>query len=55
MIILKPGKPDYSIPKAYQPVALPNCLGKILVKFMANRLAYMAEKYNLRHKDQIVG
>ena len=51
VIIPKPEKPDYSIPKAYQPVALLNCLGKILEKLMANRIAYMAEKHNLLHKN----
>jgi hypothetical protein len=55
VIVPKPGNPDYSIPKAYRPVALLNCLGKILEKLMANRLAYIAEKYNLLHKDQIGG
>ena len=53
--ISKPGKPDYSISKAYWPVALLNCLRKILEKFMANHIAYMAEKYNLLHKDQTGG
>ena len=55
VIIPKPRKPDYSIPMAYRPVALLNCLGKTLEKLMANRIAYMAEKYNLLHKDQIGG
>ena len=36
VIIPKPGKPDCSIAKAYQPVTLLNCLGKILKKLMAN-------------------
>jgi hypothetical protein len=35
VIIPKPNKPDYSDPKAYQPIALLNCLGKILEKLMA--------------------
>ena len=36
VIISKQGKPDYSIPKAFKPVAVLNCLGKILEKLMAN-------------------
>jgi hypothetical protein len=51
VIVPKPGKPNYSIPKAYRPVALLNCVGKILEKLIANRLAYMAEKHNLLHND----
>jgi hypothetical protein len=35
VVIPKPNKPDYSNPKAYQPIALLNCLGKILEKLMA--------------------
>jgi hypothetical protein len=36
VIIPNSGKPDYSIPKAYQPVALLICLQRILEKLMAN-------------------
>jgi len=55
VVIPKPNKPDYSIPKAYRPVALLNCLGKILEKMMAGRLAYLSEAHQLLHKDQIGG
>ena len=44
VIIKKAGKPDYSVPKAYRPISLLNCLGKISEKIMATRLAHMAEK-----------
>jgi hypothetical protein len=44
VIVPKPEKPDYSIPKAYRPVALLKCHGKILEKLFANPVAYMAEK-----------
>jgi hypothetical protein len=33
-IIPKPGKEDYSLPKSYHPVALLNCLGKLLKKII---------------------
>jgi ribonuclease HI len=55
VVIPKPGKPDYTIPKAHRPIALLNCMGKILEKMMATRLTYYAETYNLLHTDQIGG
>src|SRR5205085_1924059 len=55
VIIKKAGKPDYGIPKAYRPISLLKCLGKIAEKIMATHLAYMAEKYHLLHKLQIGG
>jgi hypothetical protein len=53
VIVPEPAKPDYSIPKAYQPVVLHNCLGKIIEKFRAKGLTHRAEKSNLLYKDQI--
>ena len=53
VIIKKAAKPDYSTPKAYRPISLLNCLGKISEKIMATRLAHMAEKYNLLDRLQI--
>ena len=55
VIIKKAGKPDYSAPKAYRPISLLNCLGKISKKIMATHLAHMAEKYNLLDRLQIGG
>jgi hypothetical protein len=40
---------------AYRPVALLNCLGKVLEKLMASRLAYLTERHGLLHEDQIRG
>jgi hypothetical protein len=55
VIIKKLGKPDYGVPKAYRPISLLNCLGKISEKIMASRLAHMAEKHQLLHHLQIGG
>jgi ribonuclease HI len=55
VVIPKPNKPDYSSVKAYRPIALLNCLGKILEKLMATRLSQMAESHDLLHDDQIGG
>ena len=55
VIIKKLGKPDYGNPKAYRPISLLNCLGKISEKIMASRLAHTAEKHHLLHHLQIGG
>jgi Reverse transcriptase (RNA-dependent DNA polymerase) len=38
----KPNKPDYTSPRAYRPIRLLECLGKILEKLLANSLKYYA-------------
>ena len=43
----KPGKPDYSIPKAYRPIALEDTLSKVVESLMARKLAMLAEQYDL--------
>ena len=54
-IIPKPNKPAYNIPKAYRPVALLNCMGKVLEKIMATRLSWLVEKHQLLYRDQVGG
>jgi hypothetical protein len=55
VVIPKPNKPDYSNPKAYRPIALLNCLGKVSEKLIALRLSGTVETHNLLHPDQIRG
>ena len=55
IIIPKPNKPDYTIPKAYRPIALLNTLGKLLTKILANRLQHDAAEFGLLHRDQFGG
>lgn len=43
----KPGKPDYTKPKAYRPISLLQTLSKGLEAVIAKRLSYMAETHNL--------
>jgi hypothetical protein len=38
VVIPKPHKPDYSLAKAYRPISLLECTGKLLEKVVANRL-----------------
>ena len=55
VIIPKPNKPDYTIPKAYLPIALLNTLGKLLTKILANRLQHDVAEHGILHRDQFGG
>ena len=55
VIIPKPKKPDYSVPKAYRPIALLNTLGKLLTKVIANRMQHDAATASLLHPGQCGG
>jgi ribonuclease HI len=55
-VIRKGNKPDYTHAKAYRPVALLNCLGKVLEKIFATRLSYLAETdAKILHRSQVGG
>jgi hypothetical protein len=43
----KPGKTDYSEPRAYHLIQLLDCIGKVLEKIMADRLTYFLNKHTL--------
>ena len=47
VILRKPGKPDYTTPKAYRPIALLNTTAKLLSAIVAERTSYILEAYNL--------
>ncbi|QRV80136.1 Reverse transcriptase from transposon X-element protein [Ceratobasidium sp. AG-Ba] len=47
VVLRKPGKPDYSKPKAYRPIALLNVISKLLSACVAEELNRIAEKWNL--------
>ena len=55
VIIPKPKKTDYTLPKSYRPIALLNTLGKLLTKIIANRLQFDAAAYSLLHQGQCGG
>jgi hypothetical protein len=53
-IIKKSGdKRDPSTPKAYRPISLLNCLGKVAEKIVATRLGVLAEASDLLYHGQI--
>ena len=43
----KPSKPDYRYAKAWRPISLLATLGKIFEAVLAERISYVAERYNL--------
>src|ERR1700750_327853 len=55
VIIPKPGKPSYSVPKAFRPIVLLNTLGKLIEKMISNRLQFDGVKYGLFHPMQLGG
>ncbi|KAF8685346.1 hypothetical protein AX14_004030 [Amanita brunnescens Koide BX004] len=55
VIIPKPKKSDYTIPKAYRPIALLNTVGKLLTKVIAHRLQHDAAAFSLLHEGQCGG
>ncbi|KAF8641368.1 hypothetical protein AX14_009898, partial [Amanita brunnescens Koide BX004] len=55
VIIPKPKKVDYTIPKAYRPIALLNTIGKLLTKVIAHRMQHDAAAFSLLHEGQCGG
>ncbi|PSS06645.1 hypothetical protein PHLCEN_2v3601, partial [Hermanssonia centrifuga] len=55
VVIPKPGKDDYTKAKAFRPIVLLNCLGKLCEKVLANRMQFDAQKFGLVHPCQYGG
>lgn len=47
VVLRKPGKPNYSVPKAFRPIALLNTTGKLLTAVVAEQLTYVLEHHHL--------
>jgi len=47
VVLRKPGKPDYTVPKAYRPIALLNTTCKLLTALVAERTSSILERHNL--------
>ena len=47
IVLRKPGKPRYDVPKAHRPIALMNTLRKLLSALVAEDLTYMCDHYGL--------
>ncbi|KAF8658885.1 hypothetical protein AX14_007702 [Amanita brunnescens Koide BX004] len=55
VIIPKPNKPKYNIPKAFRPISLLNTMGKLLTKVIATRMQFDCLKFNILHPGQCGG
>jgi hypothetical protein len=47
VVLRKPGKPSYSDPGAWRPIALLNTIGKLIESLMAKRLSQAAKEHKL--------
>ena len=52
VVLCKPGKPSYHHPKAYQPIALLNTMGKLLSSLIADNLSHFCESREVLPKTQ---
>jgi len=52
VVIPKPAKPDYSLPKAYRPISLLECCGKLLEKIIAKRILHDIHQYDILPPSQ---
>lgn len=55
IVLRKPNKDDYSLPKSYRLISLIKTIAKGLENCMAKRLSYITEKYNLLPKQHMGG
>jgi hypothetical protein len=53
IVFRKPGKSDYSIPKAYHPVEIASCIRWVFGVVITEILSHGAEKYNLLPDTQL--
>jgi hypothetical protein len=47
VVLRKPGKPKYDVPKAYRPIALLNTMGKVITSIVTEQLTFYTEKFAL--------
>ena len=47
VVLRKPGKPRYNIPKAYRPIALLNMMAKVLTALIADLMTFYTETHQL--------
>ena len=55
VVLRKPNKRDYTVAKAYRPVALFNTIGKAMESIITRRISYLAEIYGLLPETYLGG
>ncbi|KAJ3739880.1 hypothetical protein DFH05DRAFT_1376223, partial [Lentinula detonsa] len=55
IVLRKPAKKSYSLPKSYRPIALINTLAKGFTSIVAQDISYLADKHNLLPDTQFGG
>ncbi|TFY52504.1 hypothetical protein EVJ58_g9980 [Rhodofomes roseus] len=55
VVLRKPGRSDYSVAKSYRPIALMNCMGKILSSCVTETVEFELEKLGLFPKHHFGG
>ena len=55
VVLRKPGKPSYEIPKAYRPIALISTTAKVLSSIVAEHLSQVVETHQLLPKNHFGG
>ena len=55
VVLRKPGKPSYEVPKAYRPIALISTLAKVLTSIMAENLSQIVEQHHLLPRNHFGG
>jgi hypothetical protein len=55
VVLPKPGRKDYTLVKAYRPIALLNTLGKALESILARRIAQAVEEHYLLPRKHLGG
>ncbi|CAA7267573.1 unnamed protein product [Cyclocybe aegerita] len=55
VIVLKPNKPSYTVPKAFRPIVLLITFSKLIEKMIANRIQFDAVKHDIFHPNQLGG
>jgi hypothetical protein len=55
IVLKKPDKPNYEVPKAYRPVALISTMAKILTAIVAENISQLVEQHHLLLKTHFGG
>jgi ribonuclease HI len=55
VVLRKPSKPSYEVPKAYRPIALLSCLAKVLTSIVAETISNLVEIHQLLPKTHFGG